>query len=73
MSYGRRNLFTGEAEITVERAVREGVAAYLVPLDNRKDSYYRNKQQGRKTVKKCGLSHWTAYCKKTARCYNDGI
>lgn len=48
MSYGRRKIFTDEAEITAKNVVREVNAAYLVHLDNRNEiitlyQYYRNK------------------------------
>ena len=48
MSYGRRKIFTDEAEITVENVVREVNAAFLVHTDNRNEidelyRYYRNK------------------------------
>lgn len=37
MSYGRRKIFTDEAEITAENVVREVNAAYLVHSDNRNE------------------------------------
>ena len=48
MSYGRRKIFTDEAEITAENVVKEVNAAYLVHLENRTEiitlyQYYRNK------------------------------
>ncbi len=48
MSYGRRKIFTDEAEITAENVVREVNAAFLVHTDNRNEigelyRYYRNK------------------------------
>ena len=48
MSYGRRKIFTDEAEITAENVVKEVNAAYLVHLENRNEiitlyQYYRNK------------------------------
>ena len=48
MSYGRRKIFTDEAEITAENVVQEVNAAYLVHLENRNEmislyQYYRNK------------------------------
>ena len=48
MSYGRRKIFTDEAEITAENIVREVNAAFLVHTHNRNEidelyRYYRNK------------------------------
>ena len=48
MSYGRRKIFTDEAEITAENVVREVNAAFLVHTENRNEiielyHYYRNK------------------------------
>ena len=59
MSYGRRKIFTDEAEITAENVVREVNAAFLVHTENRNEiielyHYYRNKtaiEQKKKEVR----------------------
>ena len=48
MSYGRRKIFTDEAQITAENVVREVNAAFHVHTENRAEivdlyRYYRNK------------------------------